>query len=141
MPEKLITFETAKLAKEKGFKFEKNLNDSFVYDEGYHIYCFHMSNESKRIVIPIWWLDWNHNGDQYLRHDDIDAPTQSLLQKWLRETHNIDVIIGVVITGKGKKYHIDFYVNDVFSSDPSITDTYEEALEIGLFEGLELIKY
>ena len=115
MKKELIKFETAKLAKEKGFiiytdKFyanDKSLRDSTNYDK------------------KIEWL--------------ADAPTQSLLQRWLRVEHKLDVIVSVVYTGDGKRYHCDLFTT-YMSSLPSIFKTYEEAFEEGLQEALKLIK-
>ena len=85
----------------------------------------------------------NSDGDNPM----VSAPTQSLLQRWLREEHNIHVIpmisSNVVYYGyeiikysseneNGK--HIDADFKQPFSK------TYEEALEVGLQEALKLIK-
>lgn len=68
---KLVTFETAKLAKGKGFD----------------VYCYE------------YWIDKDTQTDEHykpklvkeLKDKCISAPTQSVLQTWLREEHNIDV--------------------------------------------------
>ena len=121
MKEKLIDIETAKLAKEKGF------------DEGCSF--FHGS-----------WEDYEgiHHMDNYNRHNtskQFSAPTQGLLQKWLREVKNIDVVaIPVRFTGY---LEIGYYTYAVCGIQPMKNyrfDTYEEALEIGLVEGLKLIE-
>ena len=62
-------------------------------------------------------------------------PTQSLLQKWLRDEHDIIVEVhSQYMPNSTYKYGVkvkhEFY--DSF-------DTYEEALEMGLKEGLKLI--
>ena len=67
-----------------------------------------------------------------------EAPTQSLLQKWLREEHNIHITI-TSISQESWQYHItkpgqrlgDNYEEDFY--------TYEEALESGLHQALKLI--
>ena len=106
MKEKLIEFETAKLAKEKGFT---NFN------------CF--------------WPD------DCLT---IGRPTQSLLQKWLREVHNIEVISWPHF--KRLSYGCDVYHYTTKNSNGFTTielnpsKTYEDALELGLQEALKLIK-
>ena len=110
MKEQLIGFETAKLAKEKGFK---RLCD-FSYDEDGMI---------------------TGNCEQVY---NFVAPTQSLLQKWLREKHKIH--IELQCDSNYYKYFILIYykTNCVFSLDDSLI--YEEALEIGLQEALKLIE-
>ena len=125
MEDTRITFETAKLAKEKGFPQEPN-----------------------RLKIPYYNYKGEFKGDvkdwlrKYLRKEDtsdvesVSAPTQSLLAKWLREEHNIHLIAY-------KNINIDGYDWCYITTD-GITNinsykTYEEAYEIGLQEALELI--
>lgn len=131
MSEDLITFETAKLAKEKGFD---NQVQNY-YNE------FKVLNNDKlgkqRFNTP---LDWN----DLKMSTDFSAPTQSLLQKWLRETKGIHVVVNV---GLPHKANIAFYSNVVkfgkhhknkFKSE--FYRDYEEALEKGLTEALKLIE-
>ena len=109
MEDTLITFETAKLAKEKGFEFK------IVWG-----YILGFKN--------------NHERDKYL-------PTQSLLAKWLREKHNIIVLVDYEgIDGYYYKYY--YYINEVKKYNASDKNyiTFEEAYEIGLHEALKLIK-
>ena len=75
MEEKLISFETGKLAKEKGF----NIIDVHAY---YHI------NEGYTLGHALCYSEVNEQEDNLLL-----APTQGLLQKWLREVHNINVFM------------------------------------------------
>ena len=115
MEEQLISFETAKLAKEKGFN-EKCI---FHYLDSGELYAYDSGNRSARI---------NNNSIIY-------TPTQSLLQKWIREVHNIDIWV--------ERYLRE---GDYFCKSTSFYDnqnphkTYEEALEAGLIEALKLIK-
>jgi len=125
MKEQLISFETAKLAKEKGF---------FI---GYRLY-----NETGKI--------WARHfiGDQERKL--YSASTQSLLQKWIRETHRIHIEIAVVgVTCKNgiafKSFGWQLYYMDTLKmyqkKEISVVEkTYEEALEKALFESLKLIK-
>ena len=111
MEEQLISFETAKLAKEKGF--EKLCNFSYDEDEIITANCEQAYN--------------------------FVAPTQSLLQKWLREKHNFHICIWFnSLTGK---YRIDSPIDelDILFEKLNEFKTYEEALEYGLFEILKLI--
>jgi len=115
MQEQIVSFETAKLAEEKGFK---------------HYTCLL---------------------DKWLRFNNIMV-TQSLLQKWLRINHNC--IVEVCFDKMNCLNKIDFFVTvDYYKPDWSYDktinepdyvsdyfDSYEEALEIGLQEGLKLIK-
>lgn len=115
-----ISFKTAKLAKEKGFKQLCN----FSYDEDGVL---------------------TGNCEQVYNYV---APTQSLLQKWLREEHNLYVIIEL----SGISSFIEFHyrisgLNKYGSFNPDMGnmsnikyDTYEIALEKGLIEALNLIE-
>lgn len=94
-----ITFETAKLAEQKGYKFE------------------------------------------YIGTTLVNIPTQSELQKWLRE-HNIHIIIWVDDFDFGweiKYYGEQINLQSITNDNIEFFDTYEEALEAGLFKALNLI--
>ena len=129
MKKQPISFETAKLAKEK--EFDIKTTHYYLVDEKKHIL-----NISKEYSIE--GLNWN------VRSTRISAPTQSLLQKWLREVHDIDISIRLNQFGYGYMYAI----NNIKSCEniielkggPNYKWTYEEALEVGLQEALKLIK-
>jgi hypothetical protein len=131
MEETLITFVTAKLAKQKGF--DDVITNHLPYmlegdDEGCigaSIYCKVYAN----------------------------CCTQSLLQKWLREIHEIIVEIKVgfdIEDGEivyyytpfiKRKESIDFVKHSgLLTSMFESKDNYEEALEFGLQQALKLIK-
>jgi hypothetical protein len=114
MKEQLITFETAKLAKEKG------LNLTSFSDKKY--YC-----ENGKLY-NVWYSA--NKGIYYI------AITQSLLQKWLREKHFIHIYAYYSLSGY--LYKLD----STRISEVSFNryDTHEQALEKGLFEALKLIK-
>ena len=119
LKEKLISFETAKLAKEKGFHISSR-------GEGM----------GKRVFI---------NGELvntiFSSKDHIHAPTQSLLQMWLREVHEISIKIDDYYTNSRVRF--DYNVCELGSQEDNpvgIFETYEEALEIGLYQALKLIK-
>lgn len=131
MKEKLITFETAKLAKEKGFK----------------ISCYHAYNVDNKLeecttseltgkVVKysadlIKTLDFHSKDNEcYL------APTQSLLQKWLREEHTLHIEIYVQLGFK----HYSFSILPLAIEDRVNYKTYELALEAGLLEALKALK-
>lgn len=130
MEEQLVSFETAKLAKEKGFYLQQ---DNFYTREG----------EAKE------WFDLqNYNQLE----DNIWMPTQSLLQKWLREVHKINILIKIGEFDDKFEYFIELkmlhkdlinsniYPNDLIIKRPEEWFKYEEALELGLQKALELIK-
>jgi hypothetical protein len=130
MKDKLISFKTAKLAKEKGF--DEECGDFFEIDNESNI----LSSSHGLAVIK-------RNNIKHF----ISAPTQSLLQKWLREKYHI-VVQPMFIGGLTKAtswYDFIYYSNLTDGEDDKkIVDlkykTYEEALEKGLQEALKLIK-
>lgn len=131
MKEQLIGIEVATLAKEKGFDERCSFfHGSWEDYEGIH----HMDNCNR------------HNTSK-----QFSAPTQGLLQKWLREKYNIEVIPQPTCSQLDFKFGYNYYIWNKtngyeFWSDPENTvageythNTYEEALEQGLMEGLKLI--
>ena len=111
----LITKDTAKLAKELGF------NDAHTD----------------------FYIDKKKNGDL----TDLPAVPQSLLQKWLREKHNIQMFMKPFYDSKEKKTTFACDVTKIKQTgNVSINvksqrcDTYEDALEEGLINGLSLVK-
>ena len=114
MEEQLISFETAKLAKEKG------------YDFGYYWRTIEERHNNKECLV------------NYLH-------TQSLLQKWLREVHNI--YIEVIASLDDNKIFYESWINvfkkgsfkEISLDVKMYSEKYEEALEIGLQEALKLI--
>lgn len=140
MKEELVKFETALLAREKGFAVETVSH--FKHKEDYSIVKSSVGN----------YQNWNFFRGKP-RRLTTSRPTQSLLQKWLREVHKIHVEVKFT-----DNTILNYYEVNVLSSkdrefnDEDFTDsakrifieggykTYEEALEIGLQETLKLIK-
>ena len=115
MEDKLVSLETAKLAKKKEFN---------------EICQYYYEILDKPISLQKMSCS---NAEGYKQPT---APTQSLLAKWLREEHNIHLIAY-------KNINIDGYDWCYITTD-GITNinsykTYEEAYEIGLQEALKLI--
>lgn len=75
MKEEIILFETAQLAKEKGFNIPCNL----------YYYIDNMIHSQKDKYHKGRLIDRNIYPNQY------SAPTQALLQKWFRKVYNIDI--------------------------------------------------
>ena len=124
MTETLITFETAKLVKQKGFN---EPCDSWFFEnaDGLH------NNASE-------WVN------SMLAIDNYSAPTQSLLQKWLREKHTIIVLVGLKESSLSLYTPTIEYIasktTSLIAHFPTHFKTYEEALEFGLLKGLKRIK-
>jgi len=132
MEDTLINFETAKLAKEKGFD---------IFTE------------------KMYRQDGILGNSDFSRESTFRAPTQSLLQKWLREVHNcfIDILPHRDGDSKNKQWknkedvfwtvEVDYYgknfeieLTDYSDFIQHFNKTYEKALEKGLQEALKLIK-
>lgn len=121
MEEQLISFETAKLAREKGF--------SEVCRQLYKDYG------ENDLLEPVTPSNYN-NKDTYL--NCASAPSQSLLQKWLREKHNIHVNPQCI--SYSGAYKCEVAKKGIFPfSVCGLGCEYEEALEVGLQEALKSI--
>lgn len=132
MQETLISFETAKLAKEKGF------DEPCAY---YSILDFqNFKADGKIYQARLGDGSYGDNVLQFVKRTNqphlAGASTQSLLQKWLREVHKIHVLL-VFKPNQKYDYEIDTIEDYYTFHDPQLT--YEEALEKGLFEALKLI--
>jgi hypothetical protein len=158
MQNEIITLETAKLAKEKGFNipvtnyinpdgvfdcvkpttYNDDGDDNYDIDElGGTILQDYNNVEIDIGEIETWGCYFNENGIK----ENYSAPTQSLLQRWLREKHNLDVIVLPKLKDLGKFYggYVDKNDQQINHSYGSNFKTYEEALEEGLYEALKLI--
>lgn len=128
--EQLISFETAKLAKELGFNYL--CRNHYISEED----------------IRMSYLELNHNKSNSI----ISRPTQSLLQKWLREVHKLH--IEVELTDNSGGFWFTWSIvnsnkrescSETFDQATTTYDyvqhgTYEEALESGLLNGLRWVK-
>lgn len=135
MEDEIVSFETAMLLKEKGF----NEPCSYYYEDNelYKLAYYHGDGTG--------FVCNNSTINDRLLCEDMQctAPTQSLAQKWLRETHYItfnanphsnDGKILYVVTIKviSNKKHVDFNVMIDASNRATMFDTYEDAIEAGL---------
>jgi len=121
--DQIVSFETAKLAKEKGYNYAYEF-----YDTDGNILPYGMEGG--------WDTSHEHS---------YAAPTQSLLQKWLREEHQISVEVDGMYTTlwraqifriRSMEQQPDYLpIKELFFDEK----TYEEALEKGLQEALTLI--
>lgn len=138
MQEEKITFKTANLAKEKGFTNTKEVvvpeRREYVDSQGEGTGEYHFVDVIKKRGI---------------------TPTQSQLQKWLREKHNIDVVMIPERYSDGINYCVQALKFDLKVGNPDLNfvvagtlsfndngeyPTYELALEKGLQEALKLVK-
>ena len=126
--EQYVTFETAKLAKEKGF------------DESVRKYFTPKGDNT--------FINYFYLSTKYLH--GIARPTQSLLARWLREQCKLFIEITVdfmrlIREGDSTKYYPIYYYKIVNLKNADYTNnkkefhTYEDAMEAGLQEALKLI--
>lgn len=135
MKEEIVSFETAKIAKERGFD----------------VYCREAYIETQEHTLPCRGGDYNfpYQAPRVLSVEFRDnyntvianAPTQSLLQRWLREIHNIHIKIHA---SNYNRFHTEVYnivtFKNIYDNNPHVKivpKTYEEALEIGLQKSLK----
>jgi hypothetical protein len=138
MKETLISFETAKLAKEKGFNI---FQDSWYNKDGEECFIEH-SDYCFSDYFNFKELD---NGELITEDGIYSASTQSLLQKWLREKHNIIIIVEPYCNGSSSCKFIwnRFILNNIWFLDSFSMEKhekYEKALEVGLYEVLKTLK-
>lgn len=153
MQDKIVTLETAKLAREKEF----DIHSDYRYVEN------EAKSQHKKDLIN--WKDYrveeciDYNKDyayksverlketynEIFKNNDkgyyLSAPTQNLLQKWLREKHNILVYCLPTNEGNSWYYQISIFPDECITQfDLENKYSYEQALEEGLYEALKLIK-
>jgi hypothetical protein len=150
---RVVEFETAKLARDKGYHYGS-----------YQAYSVWRDKIRKNDICPLHGYEIDpepmgygsfseirvfHNSKQ-----DIVAPEQADLQKWLREEHKINVesnykpnigkysslYIPMDIIPKSFKSYKDYHNGTSEYISTINCDKYEDALEIGLIEALKLIK-
>lgn len=122
MQEELVSFQVAELAKEKGFNFI-DVSGYYHVCDGYTIgyaFCFSNVNEQSE--------------------KGILAPTQPLLQRWLREIKQVEIVVSPRNKDKGMFYGCSVLTDDLHTSVGSEFKSYEEALEKGLMFALKLLK-
>ena len=121
--EDYVSFEVAKLLKEKGFDepcigFYNPING-----------CFFESSIRK---------SWDYN-----KHGSINAPTLQMAMKWLREVHRIEthIVLSELNTNNSRKYMFDIYSSDIKRDFDSIQkdgfNSYEQAVEAAIKYVLE----
>ena len=122
--EEICTYELCKLAKEKGFNVQTF--DWYDYTGNYY-----------KGLIP-------HELHECPRYKEYYAPSQSLLQRWLREEKNIHIEIVATASGyfwiADKTNGTSITDSDVLNrgtNDGGCFDTYELALEDALKYALE----
>ena len=127
--EDYVSFETAKLLKEKGFDTE----------------CDYLYVDGKLVRARIGPCNWNYRQPFFADcKNECSAPTLQMVMKWLREVHNLVVNpVGHYVDGKLESWEVDIYFLDC-GIDATINamghiygKTYESACENGIEYCLE----
>lgn len=134
--EAYVSFEVAKLLKEKGFKIDTSNDYWKIGEDGTRYF---MSS------IGAYTSDINNKFAFYRPADTYPCPTQQMAMRWLREVHTMGITIGAANTyneGVGYYWHItDNHPGVKWLSDTTYCKTYEEAAEAAIKYCLEnLIK-
>lgn len=120
--EDYVSFEIAKLLKEKGFNGLCNGYYDCFTTENFHSGCEPTDFNSIDIEI----------------RDIVSAPTLQMAMKWLRKEYNIDILITIGgFIEKGKVYFCLVYKNLTNYGDLKECSTYEEACDAGIRYCLE----
>lgn len=165
MKEQIIEYKTAFLAREKGFDIHCDYR--YVENEAKGQHNKDLINWKDYRVEEC--IDYNRDyaykavenlSDTYneiFKNNDKDyylsAPTQSLLQKWLREKHNIHIEVTPWLQEDGSNEGYGFIIYKTWkeriecelkllksNNQIQLKQTYEQALEKSLYESLKLIK-
>ena len=118
MTERIILFETSKLAKKTGYPQGYSKHEGFHYNWQGDLYG---------------WGLWDNTDNCY------SAPTQSVLQKYLRD-NGIHIWV-IPILCDDKLSHYEVFSNIVHClAIPNKFTSYEDALEEGIYKALFLKK-
>ena len=135
MVNEIISFEAAELAQQKGF----DLKCRGYYQTKEYKYSNLKNPILRQNGTSHGIKNYNNQNNKWVKaYGLVSAPTQSLLQRWLREKYNIHAFVIPI----SKRYHSHCieYGNKLVDSRPIGTyKSYEEALERALIEGLKLI--
>lgn len=121
--EDYVSYEVAKLLKEKGFECEKD-SITAMYNE---IGKFHPLSTA----VDEYYYDYN-DFDEY----DYVAPTLQMAMKWLREVHNMHVDVDPS-EGDWAPCVLELEDWSSISDGLPICNSYEEACEMGIKYALE----
>lgn len=119
--EDYVSYEIAKLLKEKGF-VEQEIHYIYYYYEEDDGYCF------EKLL----------NGDKFDSKKMIAVPTHQIALKWLREVYRIEthIVLSELNADNSRKYMFDIYSSDINRAFDSVQkegfNSYEQAIEAAL---------
>ena len=138
--EDYVSFETAKLLKEKGFPQEYDRYHSLVYNEE----DYEDEYESQRMVLQTRLVKAGTLSSYPVGVPEPKCycPTLQMAMKWLREVHNIHIEIDPDWISKGGFAVIGYYFNihsivNPWYEDSDTYPTYEKACEVAIKYCLE----
>lgn len=132
MKEHIVNFQTAKLAKENNFWMCPNME--YYEKNGELSHC------------QIYSTIWHSMNSKKYNFGEYIAPTQSLLQKWFRDEHNIVITIEFIKCPSNSFRGTITWMDrdDLFNNEKIYTNCcsklYEECLENILVEAFRYIK-
>ena len=140
----IISPLTAYLAKQLGFNEETFYFYLLLKKEKLKEELFELVKPEYKDIYDLFtqplrmYADYNSFTNLYGKVEYISAPFQSQLQKWLREKFNVYVTIEYKqCSGKFPYYRICLEDDEIVSIP---FETYEEALEEGLYNALTILK-
>jgi len=117
-----IERKTALLAKEKGFNWECNAVLNIYQDDSSSVGTYALLRNSQ------------------LEDNQCALPSQSYLQKWIRETHDIHILNSYIHSEPKKPYEFIVFNNKTKGwGIAEVYETYEEGFEAKLYEALKNI--
>ena len=135
LEEQVVSFKVAKLAWEKGFRDTTGK----WRGKSYYNYKGELNGDVIDQLRPA-----NRNNPKF---DSVAAPTQSLLQKWLRDKHDIHIQV-LIYSWKDRTYYYKIHSKRAYVTNSSkfileedvVIGKYEEVLERALRHALTLIE-
>ncbi len=121
---------------------EINYNEST-----HHYYYIAKLNPSESPKMILMWSGEKRKHNSLWGENGISAPTQSQLQKYLRNEYNlhIEILVDKIVDNVAYfKYRINYITEYVILKEETTNKTYltyEAALEDALYEAIEMIKY
>lgn len=136
MKDNLVSFETAKMLKEKGFDWNCDYVEQLSTGEIFYTY--------RRMGVPRYLGRKEEFSGHFVENTFLKRPTQSLAQRWLREKFNIHIKLHSSNTNRFSYEIYEMIPPKGGTVDANINSkkdykTYEEALEAGLQKSLKLI--
>ena len=126
--EDYVSFETAKLLKEKGFDTE----------------CDYLYADGKLVRAHGYACNWNDGETLFADYkNECSAPTLQMAMKWLRVRHHIDINVRTYYLNYLKPNDTRYYSGKILKGSEDVIhtiyskDTYEEVCEAAIKYGLE----